>query len=415
MRSNFHVTESNVHRNRLFYFRHDVWRAMTEPALANIKISMFEEIKTIKARKLLDARILGFSQVRLMPKCNGFRLIMNLRRRLTKLRNGKMVLGRSINSVMAPVFNMLDYEKTKQPSRLGSALFSVGEIYHRLKSFRSLLEQTKTSSKPLYFGKVDVQSCFDTIPQRHIVKLMEQIASEDEYRIARHVEIKSSDPHVHNADAGAKPKPARKFVAKARAATDFSGFNEGLESGLANGKKNTVFVDTVVQTTHEREKMLDLLEEHVEKNVVKIGKKFFRQKFGIPQGSILSSLLCNYFYAELERETLGFLKDDESVLLRLIDDFLLITTNKEHAKAFLKIMHDGNQKYGVTVNAEKSLVNFDITINKTKIARSVGCTSFPYCGTMINMKTLEITKDRDRRKDAGSVPASPRACVEHDC
>src|SRR3954470_9240094 len=38
VRSNFHVTESNVHRNRLFYFRHDVWRMLTEPSLSNLKL-----------------------------------------------------------------------------------------------------------------------------------------------------------------------------------------------------------------------------------------------------------------------------------------------------------------------------------------------------------------------------------------
>ena len=46
VRSNFHVTESNVHRNRLFYFRHDVWRMLAEPSLSEIKLSMFEEMPT---------------------------------------------------------------------------------------------------------------------------------------------------------------------------------------------------------------------------------------------------------------------------------------------------------------------------------------------------------------------------------
>ncbi|KAL8748556.1 MAG: hypothetical protein Q9184_007219, partial [Pyrenodesmia sp. 2 TL-2023] len=51
IRSNFHVTESNHHKNRIFYFRHDVWRALTEPAMAKIKNSMFEEVPILKARQ----------------------------------------------------------------------------------------------------------------------------------------------------------------------------------------------------------------------------------------------------------------------------------------------------------------------------------------------------------------------------
>jgi telomerase reverse transcriptase len=111
IRSNFYVTESNADRNRLFYFRHDVWRRLTEPSLAGLKESMFDEIPTERAMKLLSVRKLGFSKIRLLPKKQGVRLIMNLRRRQQMIRYGSTTLGRSINSVMAPVFNAITYEK----------------------------------------------------------------------------------------------------------------------------------------------------------------------------------------------------------------------------------------------------------------------------------------------------------------
>lgn len=111
IRSNFHVTESNVHRHRLFYFRHDVWRMLTEPAFTNLKLNMFEEMPTDRITRLLSARQLGYSKIRLLPKSHGCRTIMNLKRRQQVLRNGIMSLGRSINTVMAPVFNAITYEK----------------------------------------------------------------------------------------------------------------------------------------------------------------------------------------------------------------------------------------------------------------------------------------------------------------
>jgi hypothetical protein len=114
IRSNFHVTESSHHRNRLFYFRHDVWRKMTEPALLALKASMLEEMPTSLATSILTRRTLGFSQIRLLPKATGLRPIANLRRRAQSLRGGKTVLGRSINSVLTPVFNVLKYEKVCQ-------------------------------------------------------------------------------------------------------------------------------------------------------------------------------------------------------------------------------------------------------------------------------------------------------------
>ncbi|KAI4225667.1 MAG: hypothetical protein L6R36_003747 [Xanthoria steineri] len=396
VRSNFHVTESNLHKNRIFYFRHDVWRALTEPAMARIKLKMFDEVPTNKARHLLDARTLGFSQMRLLPKGSGVRPIMNLRRRVTKLQNGKAVLGRSINSIMVPVHKMFDYERLQNPTAVGSALFSVGDLYPKLKAFKERLCAVNERMPRLYFAKVDVKSCFDTIPQRRAVKSMEDLGSEDLYRVARHAQIKASEITASGNGLYVPPKPARKFLTSAHPPLDFCSFHEMVETTLACEKKNTVFVDNVIRTSHKKAKLLDLLKDHVERNMVKIGKKFFRQKEGIPQGSVLSSLLCNCFYAKLEAEHLPFARQDNGLLLRLIDDFLFITSEKEDAIKFLQTMHDGLEEYGVEVNPTKSVVNFNVEINQSVISKTPTGSAFPYCGTMVHTKTLEIRKDRDR-------------------
>ena len=402
VRSNFHVTESNLHKNRIFYFRHDVWKTLTEPSLSHIKLSMFEEVHLVKAKQILDARSLGFSQIRLLPKGNSVRPIMNLRRRVTELRNGKAVLGRSINSIMAPVSNMLTYERKLQPARVGSALFSIGDAYPKIKDFKNHLALNRKGPFRLHFAKADVKSCFDTIPQNEIVRLVEQLASEDEYRIRKHAEIKPTATHIHGANEASQRKPARKFVALAHASLDFQPFDEAVNTDFGVGKKDTIFVDNILHMSQRKTKLLGLLREHVERNIVKIGKKYFRQKEGIPQGSVVSSLLCNFFYAEMEKEFLGFLNPKETLLLRLIDDFLLITINQDHATRFLKIMHNGVESYGIRVNPAKSLANFETCINGARVTTLGGGTLFPYCGITINTNTLEITRDRDRAKGTGN-------------
>jgi telomerase reverse transcriptase len=271
----------------------------------------------------------------------------------------------------------------------------VGDLYNKLKSFKSSLTKTRG---PLFFAKVDVKTAFDTIPQKAIIQLMVTLPSESSYCIAKHVEIKPSEGFLAG-DRNAKPM--RRWNALAKAPNDLQSFDEKLEFNLAEGKKNTIFVESIVNQSRDTDELMDLLTEHVQQNLVKIGKKFYRQKEGIPQGSVLSSLLCNYFYADLEANHLGFLQSGESLLLRLIDDFLLITTNRSHAKGFLQAMHDGIPAYGVKVNPDKTLVNFEATINEKKVARIVGTTEFPYCGSFIDTKTLNITKDRERRKDIG--------------
>jgi telomerase reverse transcriptase len=112
VRSNFYVTESNTDKYRLFFFRHDVWRRLAEPAITSLKLKMFEEVDMNGARNILDSRALGFSQIRLLPKGSGMRPIMNLRRRA--LAHGKhKELGPAINKVLAPAQAVLHFETVK--------------------------------------------------------------------------------------------------------------------------------------------------------------------------------------------------------------------------------------------------------------------------------------------------------------
>lgn len=394
VRSNFYVTDSNLHRNRLFYFRHDVWRKLTEPTLAELKTSVFEEIRSDKAKRILNQRSLGFSQLRLLPKTTGARPITNLRRRaISEWGKGKGNLGPSINSLLTPVFNMLGYEKERQPEKLGSAIFSVRDIYSKLRGFREKLRCRPAhlggagveagNSKPLFFVKLDIKSCFDTIPQHELVQLAERLVSEDEYRMTKHVEFRKGH-------GDAEAKPTRKFVTKAHSVADFASLLKTASDGSSGSP--AVFVDTTTKKRHHADDLLYLLEEHVRMNLVRIGKKYYRQKNGIPQGSVLSSILCNFFYGDLENEILSFLHHEESLLLRLIDDFLLITTDRSRATRFLELMIPGQPDYGITVNPQKSLVNFPITVNDNTIPRC-SKTLFPYCGSLINTRTLEISRE----------------------
>ncbi|KAJ4326584.1 Telomerase reverse transcriptase [Fusarium piperis] len=62
IRNNFYVTESNTHRYQVFYFRHEVWKHIAEPAMADLKADMFEEVRLDEALAALQSRRLGFSQ-----------------------------------------------------------------------------------------------------------------------------------------------------------------------------------------------------------------------------------------------------------------------------------------------------------------------------------------------------------------
>ena len=280
-------------------------------------------------------------------------------------------------------------------------MFSVSDIYSRLKSFK---ESLGSNFKRLYFAKVDVQGAFDTIPQAAVVKLMGSVPSQNRYTITKHAEVKPGERSMAEGSQ-ASSKAIRRWHATAVVEGHPSNFSERLESGLAGKKKNTVFVESAVKKTHSVQDLLALLTEHVEQNLVKVGKKYYRQKIGIPQGSVLSSFLCNYFYADLESRHLSFLGGPDCLLLRLIDDFLLITLDRSKAERFVQTMHMGLPDYGVQVSAKKTLVNFDMSFGGAPVARVERESGFPYCGTLLNCQTLEISKDRQRDAGIGNMCA----------
>jgi len=298
-----------------------------------------------------------------------------------------------------------NHEQTSHLERLGSTMFSVGDMYQRIKDFK---ERQRSVGKTFYFAKVDVKAAFDTIPQTAILSLMNRMPLHHQYSIQKYFSIQPDQAGTNAAASAGGTKPSRRWRSTAKGTGQAHDFRQLAEQQLAPNKRNTVFVESVVQTSHDTRGLLALLSSHVEQNLVKIGKKYFRQKDGIPQGSILSSLLCNHFYADLEREHLSFLQGEgegegrgdggggDSLLLRLIDDFLLITTDRAKASRFVRVMHAGLPAYGVRVSPSKTLVSFDLVVDGAAVARVAPGRGFPYCGTLLDTRTLDIAKDRDR-------------------
>ncbi|CAK7562176.1 MAG: Telomerase reverse transcriptase [Sporothrix epigloea] len=408
--ANFYLTESSTHRGQLFYFRHDVWRRISEPALSALISTRLEPLNLEEALRSIEARGLGFGKLRLLPKKTTMRPIVNMRRVIPSKSNSRM--PPSINTVLRPVAAMLKLEMKEHPERLGSSMFSTHSIHARLKGFRERM--VAKNKHVFYFAKVDVQSAFDTIPQKAIVRLLGSVPEHPCYRMMQHVEITPTGTDTtRNATTSATPDlsvppkkgttaaPRQVWRTLANSNDDATGFHETVEGSVAQNKRNTVFVECAFAKTHYAEHLAKLAATHIQDNIIKVGSKFYRQKEGIPQGSVLSTTLCSYFYADLEERELGFLKtptgeeDEDCLLLRLIDDFLVISTNRTKAARFVEVMQRGHPAYGVAVNPSKSLVNFALEIDGTPVPRLGQGQPFPYCGTQINCSNLNLTKDRD--------------------
>jgi telomerase reverse transcriptase len=368
IRSHFYVTESHMFRNRVLFFRHDVWRRLTEPEICRVKSLMFRELVEHEARHRLDSRDLGFSYVRFLPKEVGARPITNLRLRqmVTQVfkNQTKRYLAPSVNAIMQAVHSVLSSDSCSKGLRASFAIASVQDMYMRLEMYKKRMRLSNFSGK-FYLCKVDIKDCFDSIDVGLLLRIVADVLLEDHYMLRKYCAL-----HPGLAST------FRKYSTKASPLSNFQSFPDFAQT-FAVSKRHIILSDGVLCQIRERDELLALLEEHLTMNIVKIGHTFHKQIAGIPQGSVLSSLLCNLYYNDFENRKLAWARNDHSVGFRMVDDFLYITTDLSLAKRFLKVMHAGSDEYACTVNPSKSLANFDVSVCSQKVQCLSTSLNFP--------------------------------------
>jgi telomerase reverse transcriptase len=148
LQCNFYVTENGQHRNKLFYYRRSVWALIRGMAIREMKSTLFEVVQPVrsiivnlmfqkdKAQAILANRAFSFSYIRILPKTNGIRPILNFGRKPKSNEPGKSAVNmnamdiqptpiaqtkkdkqdfnmpvQSINSLLQNTFGVLTYEK----------------------------------------------------------------------------------------------------------------------------------------------------------------------------------------------------------------------------------------------------------------------------------------------------------------
>jgi len=238
----FYITESSAYRNKVLYFRQDDWATLCRPLIDRLASGTFKRIPDVnpslllswnlptyfgiqsEAIELLRQRKLGFSLVRLLPKDTGVRPIVNLRRRPTpkvRVSNARMAFGWTSSGLLC-------CWKVHQPDSSGRLWYPqlwkgtdsdfnspqtdwlnrsinhlyLGHLYSAPMTFTRRLRRSKPPclvittepcmcqgrymgnnwlcpySPRLYFVKVDVQACFDSIDQTKLLHILRDLISE---------------------------------------------------------------------------------------------------------------------------------------------------------------------------------------------------------------------------------------------
>lgn len=410
LRNHFYITESAVHKNKVFYYRKPLWKQLVVSDLGvsnskNVLKGMFHPITAQQAEAFLSNRFgLPASKIRLIPKVSGMRMIANLSQRQIL---GERGYSDSTNFLLKPYFSVLQFELQRKSHLLGASVFDLNEAHKKLLNFLLWFRQkTPSSAVPLYFVSVDVKTSFDSVNQ---TKLCQILFNEDE-------EIWECDKYVLQRYSVFLPcggNVATSMKSNTVPVGELRPLHHTLRQSLDFGTsvRNSVLLDNSQCKYVSRDDAKDILRTHISNHVVRFRGQYYLQRVGIPQGSVFSSLLCSLFYGHMERNGLSDLPlnfdpsapdHSKGTLVRLIDDNLFVTTSKEAAVEFVsRLSNRFVNDYGTQLNAAKTVVNFvcrglngiQLPLAQSNSAYPSDNPCLPWCGVLIDVVTFEFYGD----------------------
>ncbi|XP_006748679.1 telomerase reverse transcriptase-like [Leptonychotes weddellii] len=293
-----------------------------------------------------------------------------------------------LTSQVKTLFSVLNYERARRPSLLGASVLGMDDIHRAWRAF-VLRMRARDPAPQLYFVKVDVTGAYDALPQDRLVEVIANVIrpQENTYCVRQYAMVRrTAQGHVrksfkrHVSTFADLPPYMRQFVERLQETSSL---------------RDAVVIEQSSSLNETSSGLFHLFLRLVHNHVIRIGGKSYVQCQGIPQGSILSTLLCSLCYGDMESRLFPGIQQD-GVLLRLVDDFLLVTPHLTQAQAFLRTLVRGVPEYGCTANLQKTAVNFpveDIAPGSAAPLQLPAHSLFPWCGLLLDTRTLEVSCD----------------------
>ncbi|XP_041332571.1 telomerase reverse transcriptase [Pyrgilauda ruficollis] len=334
LRSFFYITETMFQKNMLFYYRKFIWGKLQNIGIRNhfVKVQLrplsSEEIETIRQKKFVPVA----SKLRFIPKPNGLRPIVKVSgvvepQALSKESREKKM--NHYNTQLKNLFSVLNYERTINTSFLGSSVFGKDDIYKIWKQFVTKILESGGEIPHFYCVKADVSRAYDSIPHNKLVEVISRILKPEKrtvYCIRRYAVIMITP-------SGRAKRLYRRHVSTFK---DFMPDMKQFVSQLQENAslRNAIVVEQSLTFYETSSSLFNFFLQMIHNSILEIRNRYYLQCCGIPQGSILSTLLCSLFYGDMENKWLSGINQD-GVLIRLIDDFLLLTPHLMKARTFL--------------------------------------------------------------------------------
>ena len=254
---------------------------------------------------------------------------------------------------------------------------------------------TEEERARLYVVKCDVEHSYDTLSQGKVIELVDMLVREKSYLVRQFTQVRQRD----------KEQFAYIKCQECMTATCFTQIQKSVEAR----QDSSIFVDEMQIFKESGESIKEAVRKHVTENIIKCGKKLYRQGKGIAQGSAISVLLCSLAYASLEAHILekgGGEDAAKTLLMHFVDDFLLVTTDVDVARYFVQRTHKGLPEYGCWMNPAKTQLTFSLK----EFCGNPPSDRVSWCGKLVT-KDLNFMSDYSRYYNKSKKKKKPITAI----
>lgn len=379
----FHITHISSEKT-IHFFKHKVWKEISQPFLEsyideNLEVAS-DPLSVSQAESSPHLR----SKLRVMPKKNNdFRAISVPFKGENE--NESFSFMEHIQKEIRPSKHVLNHIRITQRSRFPK-LTSVSQIPLQIAVFKRKLRQIYGNVPDLFFLKFDARSCYDTLPQKKILEIVTGM-----------IDIKEQYHYLEERELDIDTMQAK----KSNRFGDFSDLcllKDKRVPSMAGDRRHHIL------TGHE---IIEVCRLQLNGTVTRVNKKLYKRKKGVFQGMHLSSLFCDLVYDDLIEKEFHFLDRTNSLVLRIADDFLVVSCEVEQLVKMKNMVERGFEDYGVSINKLKSAVNFGTQGQRHMSAEK----TFTFCGYEIDVEQLNVIKRYDQMPPYTPVVNSHRLAV----
>lgn len=328
----FHVTEPSQ-ETRLLYYRHHIWKKISQKFKSRYFTKhLYQKRDSSNSFKSFKQNEDTIGSLSIHPKKTDFRLIAKpfkgtLEERILYLSYQKRKL-RPINQILNHI-------------RLRNSCSSVRDIVKHIYSFKSRITKPTGKLPRVYAFKFDVQNAYDSLPHAMIDKVIKQRL--DAFTKSDTVFVQLCRKSKTDGVVRTRKSLIADSLEKLKFSKDF-GFSAQHR-----------LVDTHETLEFSKKDIINFARSQYAKTCITINSKSYFRKIGVFQGFPLSATLFNIVYDSMVEKLKSIINfTGEMTVIRLMDDFLVLSTSDSDLRKIRKFVSRTVADYNMNINRLKS-------------------------------------------------------------